>query len=162
MKGHCDSVLRGLFSSLMCGLLASVLTGAEGHAAVTLGESDDGWAPEFEVVAQGEQAMDHGLPPQGGVRAALGQRAGRRGSSLLRELARRPEVAAPEALGDVRRNDRPAVGRHRGLRSAGEQGRRGICQGLHNTIRIIQRRSDGLRDEEYLHLKVLTCLLDPI
>jgi hypothetical protein len=33
---------------------------------------------------------------------------------------------------------------------------------MHNTIRVMQRRSDGVRDEEYLRLKVLTCLLDPI
>lgn len=38
----------------------------------------------------------------------------------------------------------------------------GFVEGLNNTIRVIQRRSYGLRDEEYLRLKVLTCMLDPI
>ena len=33
---------------------------------------------------------------------------------------------------------------------------------MNNKIRVIQRRSDGLRDEEYLRLNVLTCMLDPI
>lgn len=38
----------------------------------------------------------------------------------------------------------------------------GFVEGVNNTIRVIQRRSYGLRDEEYLRLKVLTCRLDPI
>jgi len=38
----------------------------------------------------------------------------------------------------------------------------GFVEGVNNTIRVIQQRSDGLRDEEYLRLKVLTCMLDPI
>jgi transposase len=35
----------------------------------------------------------------------------------------------------------------------------GFVEGLNNKIRIIQRRSYGLRDEEYLRLKILTCML---
>ena len=38
----------------------------------------------------------------------------------------------------------------------------GFVEGVKNKIRVIQRRSDGLRDEEYLRLKILTCMLDPI
>jgi transposase len=38
----------------------------------------------------------------------------------------------------------------------------GFVEGVNNKIRVIQRRSDGLRDEEYLRLKILTCMLDPI
>ncbi len=38
----------------------------------------------------------------------------------------------------------------------------GFVEGMNNKIRVIQRRSYGLRDEEYLRLKVLTCMLDPI
>lgn len=38
----------------------------------------------------------------------------------------------------------------------------GFVEGLNNKIRVIQRRSYGLRDEEYLRLKVLTCMLEPI
>ena len=37
-----------------------------------------------------------------------------------------------------------------------------FVEGVTNTIRVIQRRRDDLRDEEYLRLNVLTCLLDPI
>ena len=38
----------------------------------------------------------------------------------------------------------------------------GFVEGFNNKIRVIQRRSYGLRNEEYLRLKVLTCMLDPI
>ena len=35
----------------------------------------------------------------------------------------------------------------------------GFVEGLNNKIRVIQRRAYGLRDEEYLRLKLLTCTL---
>lgn len=35
----------------------------------------------------------------------------------------------------------------------------GFVEGLNNKIRVIQRRTYGLRDEEYLRLKILTCQL---
>lgn len=35
----------------------------------------------------------------------------------------------------------------------------GFVEGLNNKIRVIQRRTYGLRDEEYLKLKILTCML---
>lgn len=35
----------------------------------------------------------------------------------------------------------------------------GFVEGLNNKIRVIQRRAYGLRDEEYLRLKVLTSML---
>jgi transposase len=38
----------------------------------------------------------------------------------------------------------------------------GFVEGLNNKIRVIQRRAYGLRDEEYLRLKVLTCMLPRI
>lgn len=38
----------------------------------------------------------------------------------------------------------------------------GFVEGLNNKIRVIQRRAYGLRDEDYLRLKVLTCMLEAI
>lgn len=35
----------------------------------------------------------------------------------------------------------------------------GFVEGLNNKIRVLQRRAYGLRDEEYLKLKILTCSL---
>ncbi|MDP3244982.1 MAG: ISL3 family transposase, partial [bacterium] len=38
----------------------------------------------------------------------------------------------------------------------------GFVEGLNNKIRVIQRRAYGLRDEEYLRLKILTCMLSAL
>ena len=38
----------------------------------------------------------------------------------------------------------------------------GFVEGLNNKIRVIQRRAYGLLDEEYLRLKILTCMLPEI
>lgn len=38
----------------------------------------------------------------------------------------------------------------------------GFVEGFNNKIRVIQRRAYGIRDEEYLRLKILTCILPPI
>ena len=38
----------------------------------------------------------------------------------------------------------------------------GFVEGLNNKIRVVQRRAYGLRDEEYLRLKILTCMLPEI
>ena len=38
----------------------------------------------------------------------------------------------------------------------------GFVEGLNNKIRVLQRRAYGLRDEQYLGLKILTCNLPPI
>jgi hypothetical protein len=35
----------------------------------------------------------------------------------------------------------------------------GFVEGFNNKIRVIQRRAYGLRDEKYLRLKILTCML---
>jgi len=38
----------------------------------------------------------------------------------------------------------------------------GFVEGLNNKICVFQRHAYGLRDEEYLRLKVLTCMLPPL
>jgi transposase len=38
----------------------------------------------------------------------------------------------------------------------------GFVEGLNNKIRVLQRRAYGLRDEEYLRLKILTTMLPPL
>ena len=35
----------------------------------------------------------------------------------------------------------------------------GFVEGLNNKSRVLERRAYGLRDEEYLRLKILTCML---
>lgn len=38
----------------------------------------------------------------------------------------------------------------------------GFVEGLHNKIRVMQSRAYGLRDQEYLRLEILTCVLPEI
>jgi transposase len=38
----------------------------------------------------------------------------------------------------------------------------GFVEGFNNKIRVLQRRAYGLRDEEHLRLKILTCMLPPL
>ena len=38
----------------------------------------------------------------------------------------------------------------------------GFVEGLNNKVRVLQRRAYGLRDEEYLRLKILTSMLPAI
>ena len=38
----------------------------------------------------------------------------------------------------------------------------GFVEGLNNKVRVLQRRAYGLRDEQYLRLKILTCMLPEI
>lgn len=38
----------------------------------------------------------------------------------------------------------------------------GFVEGLHNKIRVMQSRAYGLRDQEYLRLEILTCMLPEI
>ena len=38
----------------------------------------------------------------------------------------------------------------------------GFVEGSNTKIRVLQRRAYGLRDEEYLGLKILTCMLPQI
>ena len=42
------------------------------------------------------------------------------------------------------------------------KGSLGFVEGLNNKIRVLQRRAYGLRDPEYLRLKILTCMLPEI
>ena len=38
----------------------------------------------------------------------------------------------------------------------------GFVEGMNNKIRVLQRRAYGIRDEEYLRLKIITCMLPEI
>jgi len=70
--------------------------GLEVHAALEPEKPDGRWPSEPDAITENQQAPDHGLHPQGGVRAAHGLRARRMGSAFLRELARLAHVAAPQ------------------------------------------------------------------
>jgi hypothetical protein len=88
--------------------------------------------------------------------AGLQQRG--RGTEVLRELARLAEMAAPETLRGLCEDDRASLGRSRCLLEPENKVPLGFIKSLNNKIPVIQRRSCGLRCEEYLSLKVLTCM----
>jgi transposase len=92
----------------------------------------------------------------------VGLRARRLGTSLFRELESQPEVAAFEPYEKFA----AMVERHGdGIASYCKPENKvplGFVEGLNNRIRVIQRRAYGLRDEEYLRLKILTCMLPRI
>src|SRR5579864_3399620 len=72
-------------------------------------------ARSIEDLARRQQAAQHRLSAQGELRPALGLRARSLGTTLLRELAIKPEVAAAQVLREVRSHDRTPLGRHRCL-----------------------------------------------
>jgi transposase len=69
-------------------------------------------------------------------------------------------VAAAQALRALRRHDRD---RHwDGIAAYCKPENKvslGFVEDLNNKIRVFQRRAYGLTDEEYLRLKVLSCML---
>ncbi len=81
------------------------------------------------------------------------------GAAFLRELESQPEVATPETLRVVAE----MIERHwDGIAAYCKPENKvslGFVEGLNNKIRVIQRRAYGLRDEEYLRLKILTSML---
>lgn len=71
-------------------------------------------------------------------------------------------MATVKALREVCRNDREALGWHCSNSRPENKVPLGFVEGLNNKIRVIQRRAYGLRDEEYLRLKIITCMLPEI
>ena len=96
--------------------------GAEVHVAVASRQSQPGWPRLAHVPTGSQQAPEHRLPAEGGVRTALELPARGLGPALLRQLARQPQMAAPPTLRTLRGHDRSPLGRHRCLLQAGEQG----------------------------------------
>lgn len=94
-----------------------------------------------------KESFGHVGPSQRGV-----------GAEVLRELARAAEMATPQVVREVRRDDRhwDGIAAYCDPRNKVSLG---FVEGLNNKIRVIQRRAYGLHDEEYLKLKVLTCML---
>ena len=71
-------------------------------------------------------------------------------------------MAAAQTLREVRRVGGAQLERDRGVLQVGEEVLPGFVEGVNTKIRVIQRRAYGLRDEEYLRLKILTCMLPEI
>jgi transposase len=78
--------------------------------------------------ARRQQAPQHCLRPQGGIRPALGLRARGLGAAFLRQLESEPQMAASRTLRALRRDDRSPLGRHRRLLQTGKQGLARLCR----------------------------------
>jgi transposase len=68
-------------------------------------------------------------------------------------------VVAARAVREIRRDDRSHWDRIAAYCRPENKVSLDFVEGLNNKIRVIQRRAYGLRNEEYLRLKVLTCML---
>ena len=83
----------------------------------------------LKLLLAANKADPHGLPAQRVLRTALGLHPGGLGPALLRELAQLAQVATPQALREVRQDDRTSLGRHRGTLPHREQGRARLRRG---------------------------------
>jgi transposase len=109
-----------------------------------------------------EQAIAHRLPAQGVLRSTLKRRARGLSTALFvnwRASLKWPRLPSYEKFAGM-------IDRHwEGIAAYGTPENKvslGVVEGLNNKIRVIQRRAYGLRDEEYLRLKILTCMLPTI
>ena len=113
----------------------------------------------LEEIAEGQQAVEHGLSSQGVLWSTLGLPERRLGAEIFRKLAcslkwqrLKPYEEFAQMI-DTHWDGIAAFCKPENKVSLG------FVEGLNNKIRVIQRRAYGLRDEEYLRLKVLTCML---
>ena len=152
-----DKVRKSEYARLS-GTGSALHQGPEVHAALAPREPHPGGPAGAQDAAGGQQAPEHGLPAQGILRPALGLRARGLGAALLRELAGEPQVAAPRALREVRRDDRSPLGWNRRLLQAREQGLARIRRGTeqqdprHPAPRVrTARRGVPAAEDPHLH-----------
>ena len=74
--GEALDVVRKTEYARLTGKDRHFIKGSEVRAAVAFGKPEAGQPTESAAAAQGQQAAEHGLPPQGGVRQAVGLRVG--------------------------------------------------------------------------------------
>ena len=123
------------------------------HAALAPGEPHAGRQTLAQASARSKQEAEHRLPAQGVLRAVLELPGRGLGAAILRELARKLEVAAPCALREVRQDYRAPLGWNRRLLQAGEQGLSGLRRRVeqqdsrHPTARLSAARRGIICDE---------------
>ena len=157
-----DQVRKAEYKRLTNRTGSDVHQGPEVRAALASGESLARQAAPTPDTPGREQAPPHGLCPQGAVRAVVGVPARGLGAEVLRpwRASLRWQRLKPfEKFAAL-------IERHwDGITAYCQPENKvalGFVEGLNNKIRVIQRRCYGLRDEDYLHLKILTCTLPPL
>ena len=154
-----DKVRKREYARLI-GQGPAVHQGAAVHAAVALGQSHGRRAGGPEAVVQGQHAAEQGLPPQGVLRTTLGLPEPAVGLAFLRCSG--GTLCAGNGWSPSRSSpgwSQPTGMASRPIATKRTRCRLGFVEGLNNKIRAIQRRAYGFRDEEYLRLKILTCML---
>ena len=110
--------------------LCGQVKGAEIHPAVEPGKPHQQRRGQPPTAAEGQQTAVCGLSDQGVVPTALELSERGLGAAALRQLAGVSQVSTVALLREVRRDDRAALGRDRGLLPAGEQSGPGARGGL--------------------------------
>jgi Transposase len=132
--------------------------GPEVHAALQPREPDPGGPPEPQEAALGQQAPEHRLLKESFAQLWSQEREGwaRRFFENWRASLKWQRLKPYEKFAEM-------IDRHwDGIAAYCQPENKvslGFFEGLNNKIRAIQRRAYGLRDEEYLRLKILTCML---
>src|ERR1700730_14216317 len=133
--------------------------GPEVHAAFASREPHAQRPPGAEEGVDGEQALEYGLPSQRVVRSTVDyESAGGAGRFFenWRASLKWQRLKPYEEFAEM-------IDRHwDGIAAYCKPENKvslGFVEGLNNKIRVIQRRAYGFRDEQYLRLKVLTCML---
>src|SRR5581483_4557379 len=137
----------------------AVPQGAALHPAGAWGQPHGRGAGRAETAVRGQQAAAHGLPAQGVLRATVGlpQPAG-----AWRFYCQWRNALRWQRLEPFARFARMIAGPWDGIAASCHNENKvplGFVEGLNNKIRVLQRRAYGLRDEEYLRLMILTCML---
>ena len=92
-------------------------------------------AKSTEDIVGGQQAAEHGLSSQGEPWPAVELRTRGLGAAVLRELAGESQVAAAQALREIRRDDRSSLGRIAAYCRPENKVSLGFVEGLNNKIR---------------------------
>ena len=128
-------------------------------------ESDYGWQGVVEDFVGREQALEHCLPAEGIFRA-IGQLWDYSSEAWARRFFENWKASLKWQRLKPYEKFAEMIERHRdGIAVYCRPENKvslGFVEGLNNKIRVIQRRAYGLRDEEYLRLKILTSMLPKI
>ena len=123
-----DEVRKSEYARLS-GKGSALHQGPEVHAALAPREPDAGRRKALKTLLAANKRLNTAYLLKESFGQLWDYERERLGAALLRELAREPEVAAPRTLREVRRDDRSALGWHRRLLQAREQGLARIRRG---------------------------------
>ena len=110
---------------------------------------------------EGQQALEYGLYPSGVIRSAVGL-AQIGGLGIVASLKTGKHNCAGQCLKPYEKFAEMIERHWDGIAAYCRPENKialGFVEGLNNKIRVLQRRAYGLRDEEYLKLKILTASL---